>query len=760
MKKICLVARQNIINANGGGYHNDEGRRALDGIRYGAVKEIEDNVNPLSIWHRLRQEFEVDNPGWRVDSYFIRLEDGSEIECSDKLRMQTANKADENFRKLAAMFPNAVTETINENGEVVRAIDKDVLMQEISCTVVDGNEERYQFTWPDKKKSVLLANAPINKTLRPCREESVDFDTTENLYIEGDNLEVLKLLQETYLGKIKMIYIDPPYNTGSDLVYNDDFSKSTSEYIASSGYLDEDGNRLVENLESDGRYHTNWLNMIYSRLRLAKDLLATNGVIFVSLDDNESANLKKICDEVFGAVNFIGQITVVGNPRGRDYGGVARMHDYLFVYKKSSEAVINLIEDSENNFKMFDSLGGFEMRELRNRNIKFNKDNRPNLYYPFYINPTTEDEHGLHEISLEKKDGWIELYPLESQGVNTVWRWGKQKSRENLNVNIKAKPMRNGSYMIVEKYREGRTMARSVWWDKDTNTEKGTLLVKELMEGKVFDYPKPVEMLMRTIEMGTDSDEGAYVLDFFSGSGTTAHAVMQLNAKDGGNRKFIMVQLPEKTDEKSEAYKAGYKTICEIGKERIRRAGAKINKENERLKDVPLLKDDKDIQLFNSIAQNGHDAVERTKSAFERCDVSYSLDTGFRVLKCDTSNMKEVYYNPAEYEASLFSSLEDNIKEDRTPEDLLFQVMLDLGVLLSSKIEETTIAGKKVFNVEDNYLIACFDSDVTDETITAIAKQKPYYFVMRDSSMANDSVATNFDQIFATYSPDTVRKVL
>ena len=658
----------------------------------------------------------------------------------DKLRMQTANKADENFRKLAAMFPNAVTETINENGEVVRAIDKDVLMQEIACTVLDGNEERYQFTWPDKKKSVLLANAPINKTLRPVREDetvptgadsegkpycssgSVNFDTTENLYIEGDNLEVLKLLQETYLGKIKMIYIDPPYNTGSDLVYNDDFSKSTTEYIASSGYLDENGNRLVENLESNGRYHTDWLNMIYSRLRLAKDLLATNGVIFVSLDDNESANLKKICDEVFGAVNFIGQITVVGNPRGRDYGGVARMHDYLFVYKKSPEAVINLIEDSENSFKMFDSLGGFELRELRNRNIKFNKENRPNLYYPFYINPTTEDEHGLHEISLEPKDGWIELYPLESQGVNTVWRWGKQKSQENLNVNIKAKPMRNGSYMIVEKYREGRMMARSVWWDKDTNTEKGTLLVKELMEGKVFDYPKTVEMLMKTIEMGTDSDEGAYVLDFFSGSGTTAHAVMQLNAKDGGNRKFIMVQLPERTDEKSEAYKAGYKNICEIGKERIRRAGRKIKE------DSPLTTQD--------------------------------LDIGFRVLKCDTSNMKEVYYNPAEYEASLFPRLEDNIKEDRTPEDLLFQVMLDLGVLLSSKIEETTIAGKKVFNVEDNYLIACFDSNVTEETIKAIAKQKPYYFVMRDSSMANDSVATNFDQIFATYSPDTVRKVL
>ena len=620
------------------------------------------------------------------------------------------------------MFPNAVTETINENGEVVRAIDKDVLMQEISCTVVDGKEERYQFTWPDKKKSVLLANAPINKTLRPCREESVDFDTTENLYIEGDNLEVLKLLQETYLGKIKMIYIDPPYNTGNDFVYEDDFAQSAEEYLANSGQFDEDGSRMVQNTESNGRFHTDWLNMIYSRLRLAKDLLATNGVIFVSLDDNESANLKKICDEVFGAVNFIGQITVVGNPRGRDYGGVARMHDYLFVYKKSPEAVINLIEDSENNFKMFDSLGGFELRELRNRNIKFNKENRPNLYYPFYINPTTEDEHGLHEISLEPKDGWIELYPLESQGVNTVWRWGKQKSQENLNVNIKAKPMRNGSYMIVEKHREGRMMARSVWWDKDTNTEKGTLLVKELMEGKVFDYPKPVEMLMKTIEMGTDSDEGAYVLDFFSGSGTTAHAVMQLNAKDGGNRKFIMVQLPEETDEKSEAYKAGYKTICEIGKERIRRAGKKIKEEA-------------------GLTAQG-------------------LDIGFRVLKCDTSNMKDVYYSPTDFDMNLLDMMADNIKEDRTSEDLLFQVMLDLGVTLSSKIEQKTIAGKKVFYVEGNYLIACFDDDVTEEVITEIAKQEPYYFVMRDSSMANDSVATNFEQIFATYSPGTVRKVL
>ena len=371
---------------------------------------------------------------------------------------------------------------------------------------------------------------------------------------------------------------------------------------------------------------------------------------------------------------------------------------------------------------MFDNLGGFELRELRNRNVKFNKENRPNLYYPFYINPNEEDEHSLHTISLDPMEGWIELYPLESQGINTVWRWGKQKSLENLNINIKAKPMRNGSYMIVEKYRESRRMARSVWWDKDTNTEKGTLLVKDLMNGKVFDYPKPVEMLMRILEMGTNSDEKNVVMDFFSGSSTMAHAVMQLNAKDAGNRQFVMVQLPEATDEKSEAYKAGYKNICEIGKERIRRAGAKIKEES------PL--------------------------------TTQNLDTGFRVLKCDSTNMKDVYYNPDKYEADLFSILSDNIKEDRTPEDLLFQVMLDLGILLSSKIEETVMDGKKVFSVADGFLIACFDENVTEETITAIAKQKPYYFVMRDSSMANDSVATNFEQIFATYSPETVRKVL
>lgn len=658
----------------------------------------------------------------------------------DKLRMQTANKADENFRKLAAMFPNAVTEAIDENGEVVRAIDKDVLMQEISCKVVDGNEERYQFTWPDKKKSVLLANAPINKTLRPCREESVDFDTTENLYIEGDNLEVLKLLQETYLGKIKMIYIDPPYNTGNDFVYEDDFAQSADEYLANSGQYDEDGNRMVQNTESNGRFHTDWLNMIYPRLKLAKDLLSDDGIIFISIDDNELENLKKICEEIFGESNFVANIVWKHTQQSKnDELHFSRQYNHTVVYAKNKSCLHRFY---------------FERTDEDNKN---------------YSNPDN-DPKGMWRSGDVRSPNYRKTlcYDIVAPNGNIIkapangWRWSEESIKEKLSTGeIKFKDDFSG---IIRKIylcdQPGRTPENLWEGSRFGTTRQAAAMIKDLFDGiQVFDTPKPIELIRSMIIIAL-KDNNAIVLDFFSGSATTAHAVMQLNAEDGGHRKFIMVQLPEKTDEKSEAYKAGYKTICEIGKERIRRAGAKINKENERLKDVPLLKDDKDIQLFNSIAQNGHDAVERTKSAFERCDVSYSLDTGFRVLKCDTSNMKEVYYNPAEYEASLFSSLEDNIKEDRTPEDLLFQVMLDLGVLLSSKIEETTIAGKKVFNVEDNYLIACFDSDVTDETITAIAKQKPYYFVMRDSSMANDNVATNFDQIFATYSPDTVRKVL
>lgn len=636
----------------------------------------------------------------------------------DKLKMQTANKADENFKKLAAMFPNAVTETIDENGEVVRAIDKDVLMQEISCKVVDGNEERYQFTWPDKKKSVLLANAPINKTLRPCREESVDFDNTENLYIEGDNLEVLKLLQETYLGKVKMIYIDPPYNTGHDFVYEDDFAMSVNDFLYVNGDFDEVGNRLFANSENSGRFHTDWLNMMYPRLKLAKDLLRQDGVIFISIDDNELENLTKICNEVFGEANFVGCICrATGTTTGQDANKIGSSCDYCLVYSKSNEFTLNGLDMDEKDLKRFnevDEKGRYSTLQLRKTGNADTRAERPNMFFPV-IAP----------------DG-SEVYPFGPTGYLSRWRVSREsyaklvednmivwKKSENFEPIVTEGYSKSEWTPYVKYYLNGRTKQVSNLFQDIEGNKKASIVLKDLLGSKgIFDNPKPVEFLRILIQIATNEDD--LILDFFSGSGTTAHAIMEYNVNTSQKRNFIMVQLPEKTDEKSEAYKAGYKNICEIGKERIRRAAKKIAEENPQAQ----------------------------------------FDGGFRVLKCDSSNMKEVYYNPAEYEPSLFSRLEDNIKEDRTPEDLLFQVMLDLGVLLSSKIEATTIAGKKVFNVEDNNLIACFDDNVTEEVIAEIAKQKPYYFVMRDSSMANDSVATNFEQIFAAYSPDTVRKVL
>lgn len=626
----------------------------------------------------------------------------------DKLKMHTPNKADENFAKLAAMFPNAVTETINENGEVVRAIDKDVLMQEISTAVVDGAEERYQFTWPDKKKAVLAANSPIAKTLRPCRAESVDFDNTENLYIEGDNLDVLKLLQETYLGKVKMIYIDPPYNTGNDFVYNDDFAENTGDYLDRSGQFDEEGNRLVLNTESNGRFHTDWLNMIYPRLRLAKDLLTEDGIIFISIDDNEIFNVKKQCDEVFGASCFVGNICrATGTTTAQGTDSLGKSFDYLLVFsKKENFAVggIDLDEKDISRYSFEDEKGKFSILQLRRTGGEDRREDRPSMYY-----------------GIETPDGKI-VYPKGPTGYDSRWRVGIETYKKMLaNNEIYFKKTEEGYGVYYKFYLEGRTKRPSNLWNDIEGNKKAQIDLKELIPEKVFDTPKPVELIMRSAKVA-QVDKEDIILDFFSGSATTAHAVMKLNAEDGGNRKFIMVQLPEETDEKSEAYKAGYKNICEIGKERIRRAGAKIKEEN------PM--------------------------------TTAGLDTGFRVLKLDSTNMKDVYYNPDELTIETLMGTVDNIKEDRTPEDLLFQVMLDLGVLLSSKIEQTIIGGKTVYNVADGFLIACFDENVTEETITAVAKMKPYYFVMRDSSMAGDSVAANFDQIFEAYSKDTVRKVM
>ena len=649
----------------------------------------------------------------------------------DKLKMHTPNKADENFKKLAEMFPNAVTETIDENGEVVRAIDKDVLMQEISCTVVDGNEERYQFTWPDKKKSVLLANAPINKTLRPCREESVDFDTTENLYIEGDNLEVLKLLQETYLGKIKMIYIDPPYNTGNDFVYEDNFAQSTEEYLANSGQFDEEGNRLVKNLDSNGRFHTDWLCMLYPRLRLAKDLLTEDGIILINMDENEFVNLYKICYEVFGEQNDLGTIVWdKRNPKG-DAQGVSAQHEYLLLFAK------NKIVFLENNRVV---------RPKKNASAILKKAQQ--LYSKVSLTYTLDDANKDFSAWIRNQSdfsGGEKAYnKIDSNGnvyrpVSMAWP-NKKKAPDDYFVPlihpVTGKPCpvpdrgwRNPSSTMKRMIENGQilfgadetTIPNSKYLLKDNMYENIPSLIYyggsdvAFLEsiGVPFETPKVVDICKEHIISFTSGDD--IILDFFSGSSTTAHATMEANAQDGCNRRFIMVQIPEECGESTALHRAGYKTICEAGKDRIRKSSETIESE---------------------------------------------IDKGFRVLKCDTSNMKDVYYSPSDFDRNLLDLMADNIKEDRTPEDLLFQVMLDLGVTLSSKIEETTIAGKKVFDVADGFLIACFDKDVNNETIKAIAQKQPYYFVMRDSSLANDSVATNFEQIFATYSPDTVRKVL
>lgn len=619
----------------------------------------------------------------------------------ETLKMHSLDGVQRNIELIGKLFPNAITEVMRD-GKVEHAIDFDVLRQELSDSIVEGREERYQFTWPDKKKAMLAANAPITATLRPVVADSVGKDGTpggfdsENLYIEGDNLEVLKLLQETYLGKVKMIYIDPPYNTGNDFVYEDDFAQSAADYMDNSGQYDEEGNRLVSNPESNGRFHTDWLNMIYPRLKIAKNLLTDDGVIFISINDQEVVNTRKISDEILGADNFIASLIWQQRKGGEnDSRYIAVDHEYILIYSKNTNNLSDrwYISQTEEYLKRY--------KEVENDGRRYYWDTlvRNGLQNPIVITLTAPDG--------------------TSVTINS------QKSKETVIKGLKEGTVRftktaNGWSLHHKVYMKNGQVLRSILTEYGNNRSSGLELM-DLFGKTIFDYSKPSTLLKLLCQLNTKNDD--IILDFFSGSATTAHAVMKLNAEDGGHRKFIMVQLPEKTDEKSEAYKAGYKNICEIGKERIRRAGRKI-------------KEDAGL----------------TAPA--------DLDIGFRCLRLDESNMKPVYYTPDEVGQQDLFSLVDNVKEDRTPEDLLFQVMLDLGVLLSSKIEETTIAGKKVFNVEDNYLIACFDSDVSEETIKAIAKQKPYYFVMRDSSMASDSVATNFDQIFATYSPDTVRKVL
>ena len=688
------------------------------------------------------------------------------------LKMHSMNKIDENIAKIATLFPNCVTEAKGENGEITHKIDFDMLKQELSHSLVEGREERYQFTWPDKKQAILTANAPINKTLRPCREESVNFDETENLYIEGDNLEVLKLLQETYLGKIKMIYIDPPYNTGNDFVYNDDFSQDADDYMSNSGQTDEEGNRLVANTESNGRFHTDWLNMMYPRLKLARDLLTDDGVIFISIDDGEVDNLRKMCDEIFGASNFVANIIWQKKTSSDARMDISAAHDYILCFTKNrnlEKYLFNYLPYDEERLSNYTNPDNDPRGDWASVDITGQTGRAPKSQFYEIITPS-----GMKYFPPEGRCWAMAQNTFEQlYKDNRLWFGSEGKNRPRLKKFLS----------------ESEGQRPWTWWDNkfaSYNQASNKELMK-LFDGKlVFDNPKPTKLLKRMISLTTKANEKDIILDFFSGSCSTADAVMQLNQEENGNRRFICIQLPQDLKETGNDFKAnnvalsaGFKNICEIGKERIRRAGKQLLKttiqtgggmENSLFENSLTTSAETPLGVSNpcdniggvagvspaeGVAENAQAVGARGR--LPPSDI-YKLDIGFRVLKCDTSNMEDVYYTPDHIDTN--DLFKNNIKSDRTAEDLLFQVMLDLGIMLSSKIQTKQIDGKNVYCVEGNYLMACFDDSVDEKTITKIAKEKPYYFVMKDSSMANDSVATNFEQIFKTYSPETVRKIL
>ncbi len=629
----------------------------------------------------------------------------------DKLNMSTPDLTGENTRKIEKLFPNVITEREDEDGNIQKGVDFDLLKQELSNVLVEDGEERYRLDWPGKKESILKANNPItDRTLRPDREESEDFDNTENLYLEGDNFEILKLLQESYLNKIKMIYIDPPYNTGTNFIYKDDFKQSQEDYDEETGAVDEDGNKLFKNTATNGRFHSDWLSMMYERLTIARDLLKDDGVIFISIDDNEQANLKKICDEIFGENNFIGNISVAkGTTTGQDAKLLGSSIDRLFFYSKNKNEFelkgIPLNDEDKKRFSYKDKNGKYSILQFRKTGSNDRREDRPNLFYPL-IDPEGN-----------------KVFPYHPTGYESCWRTSKKTFKEwDKQGLILWRKNSKGNYIpYVKYYLKDRTKAVSNLWDDIEGNKKATITVNRLFEKKIFDFPKPVELIKRCIILGTE--EESCILDFFAGSGSTAHAVMQQNAEDGGNRKFIMAQFPEETEENSEARKAGYQTISDIGKERIRRAAKKIQEDYK----------DKDLS---------------------------HMDFGFRVFKTDSTNMKDVYYNPAELEQDMLSKLESNIKEDRSAEDLLAQVILDLGLELSLKIEPRDISGNKVFFVEENSLVACFDEKINFDIVDEIAKEKPLKVVFRDASFKDDKDRINVEERFKRLSPETKINVI
>ena len=664
----------------------------------------------------------------------------------DKLKMQTADGVQDNISRIAELFPECITEVKNQRGGVKRSVDFDKLRQLLSSDIVEGNEERYQFTWPDKRKAILAANAPINATLRPCPEESVNFETTQNLYIEGDNLDVLKCLKETYLHKVKMIYIDPPYNTGNDFVYEDDFAESASEYLANSGQFDEQGNRLVTNTESNGRFHTDWLNMIYPRLKVARDLLTEDGVIFISIDDNEVENLRKVCDELFGPSNFTGcivlQTATDNNPRQ-----ISTEHEYILCYCKNLQIQGPWFAENEKAkliLKKYEELKkkfGFDIASIQDELrtwLKANKDKLKGVTH--YDNVDNKGVFHDGDIANTTFGGYKYdvIHPVTKRPCKVPekgFRFPKATMDEMI-ANDDIMFGEDETTLIKPKKRveNAKDLLRTVIYEDGRSSTKA---FEALMARDIFQNPKSTTVLGRLFNFIVSEND--IVLDFFSGSASSAETVMQLNAKYKSNIKFILVQIQEDLDKVLETAKDKAKktaqnainfldsigkahTICEIGKERIRRAGAKIKA------DSPL--------------------------------TTQHLDTGFRVLKLDSTNMEDIYYSPKDTEQRNLFNMVDNVKPDRTSEDLLFQVMLELGATLDSKIEESKVDGKTIYNVGDGYLVACFDQDVSDDVVKAIAKMQPTYAVLRDTGMADDATATNFEQIFKTYAPNTTARIL
>lgn len=642
----------------------------------------------------------------------------------EKVSRETPDLTQDNIAKIAALFPDAVTEATDADGKVTLAVDFDALRDDLSSEVVDGPRERYQFTWPGKREAKLEARRPIKKTMRPCPEKSKDWDTTENLYIEGDNLEALKIMRETYAGKVKLIYIDPPYNTGSDFVYADDFSISAKEYRAENGDFDDEGNRLIKNVETRGRFHSDWCSMIYARLMLARDLLSDDGIIFISIDDNELINLHKISQDVFGEENIESIITVVVKPEGRRYGLIAKTQEYLLVItKKPGGASVNEVETPGAKFKYQDASGGFNLQGLRNRNVRaFNSKNRPNLRYPFWVDVKRPDQNGMFEVSVDYIEGWQEVWASTVDGLDSVWRWGKEKARSQ-NDELVACRGTNNEIRVFQKIRKLTQSPKSLWTNKEFQSNVGTKEISSLLKKGAFDFPKPVGLIKEIVQIATD--EESIVLDFFSGSATTAEAVMRKNAEDGGKRRFILVQLPVPTS-------GGWGNLCNVGEKRIRCAGKTIEAE---------------IRDSNKQLEFG-------------AELKSVPDIGFRVLRVDDSCLKDEFAAPDQYDQAQLDLFADNAAEGAAPLDLLFQVLPTFRIEYSAKIAERILGGKTCFDVNDGQLIACFDEDVDTEALEAIAKERPLYAVFRDACFSNDAAVANLEELFKTFSPDTIKKVI